>query len=93
MEAVKNDRVAKATDWIPEIGPDTFFAYGCSGGVGCGIHPLRASQWYRMSNATTANGCFFNGFWVCAHFAELRPLVHLNDDINRHGELGDGLLR
>ena len=67
MEKVKNDRIAKATDWIPEIGPDTFFAYGCSGGGGCGIHPLRASQWYRMSNATTANGCFSKGFWVCAH--------------------------
>ena len=67
MEAVKNARTAKATERVPELGPETFFAYGCSEADGCGIHPLHANHWYRLSSASGANACYSNGSWACAH--------------------------
>ena len=68
IEGNKDERVAKATDWVPQIGPDTFILYGCSEEQGCGIYPLHANHWYRMSNIRGADGCYEkDGFWVCAH--------------------------
>ena len=66
-EAVKNARTDKGTERVPELGPDTFIAYGCSAADGCGIHSLRANHWYRLFIAPGANGCYSNGFWACAH--------------------------
>ena len=68
MAGIKDERVAKATDWVPNVGPDTFILYGCSEEQGCGIYPLHANHWYRMSNIRGADGCYEkDGFWVCAH--------------------------
>ena len=68
IEGNKDERVAIATDWVPQIGPGTFIFDGCSEEQGCGIYPLHANHWYRMSNIRGADGCYEkNGFRVCAH--------------------------
>ena len=49
MEHVMEDeRIARATDWISEVAPDTFAMYSCDK---CKSHPLKNRYWYRFDNS------------------------------------------
>ena len=69
MAGVKNERIAKDTDWVSEIGPGTCIAYGCSKR---GAYPLRANHCYRLSSSPGADGCVSDNIKACGKCAVRR---------------------
>ena len=67
MEAMRDERTAKATDWVTNLGYGSFLLYGCPPGKGCGTYPLKSDKWWRMSGAVNASGTVTNGYWSCAN--------------------------
>ena len=63
VKAVRDERVALATDWVTQIAPGVNLLYGCPADNGCGAYPLRSNSWLRLSGLSTKQ----DGFWACAN--------------------------